>query len=269
MSCACGHHHPLPHQSHDLASQAIPLTRPMIALSGRLICADGAQMVLALSLMSDHVALSREEPGCLRFDLWQDQDPSVWNLSELFRDADAFAVHQQRTRTSVWGQESGAIERDFTKTEVLPRIRPERPSDHNFIDALNQTACAGPTEARLIRDLRDQGDLELSLVAEAQGTILGHIALSPITGDRPALALAPLSVHPKAQRLGIGAALVEAAIAAAGDTPVVVLGDPAYYGRFGFAPVTLKSPYDGPYLQVHGDLPAGSTIHHARAFAAL
>ncbi|MBU3029920.1 GNAT family N-acetyltransferase [Paracoccus marinaquae] len=268
MSCACGHHHPR-QDGCAPGGTAIPLARPMIALNGRLICTDAAQMMTALSLLPDHVELSRAEPGCLHFDIRQDDDPLIWNLAELFTDEDAFAAHKARTGNSLWGQASGAITRDFHQHDILPAIRAETATDHAAIDALLQAAFEGPDEARLVRLLRDQGDLSLSLVAHAAGTILGHVALSPIGGDRPALALAPVAVTPRAQRLGIGSALIRDAIARSGGLPIVVLGDPAYYGRFGFAPADLDSVYAGPCLQTLGDLPQGCTIRHAPAFAAL
>lgn len=269
MSCACGHHHPRHDQGCEGAGSPVPLDRPMIAVTGRLICADAAQMMTALSLLPDHAAASRAEPGNLRFDLWQDDDPLIWHLAELFRDDDAVAAHQLRTAASAWGMGSGSIGRELARREVIPKVRPERAADHTAIDALLQTAFQGPAEARLVRGLRDQGDLHLSLVAEAAGTLLGHVALSPIRGDQPALALAPLAAAPRAQRLGIGAALVRAAIDTAGGLPVVVLGDPDYYRRFGFRPADLASPHAGPGLQLLGDLPCGAAITHAPAFAAL
>ncbi len=269
MNCACGHHHTRPEHDCEDTGTPIDLARPMSALQGRLICADAAQMMTALSLLSDHADLSRAEPGCLRFDLWQDEDPLIWNLSELFVDADAFAAHQSRTADSDWGRASTAIRRDFDRHDVVPRIRPERRADHDPIDTLLRAAFDGEDEARLVRKLRADGDLHLSLVAVAAGTVLGHVALSPVTGDRPALALAPVAVAPGAQRLGIGAALIHEAIRQAADLPVVVVGDPAYYARFGFLPADLSSPYSGPYLQMVGDLPAKATIRHAAAFADL
>ncbi|MFV0384027.1 GNAT family N-acetyltransferase [Paracoccus sp. (in: a-proteobacteria)] len=270
MNCACGHHHP--GNKTGCASDegsAIALHQPMIALSGRLICADAAQMMTALSLLPDHMELSRAEAGCLRFDLWQDEDPLVWNLTELVADAQAFAAHQSRTTDSVWGRDSAGMARDFQRREVMPAIRPERPADQTAIDALHQIAFGGPDEATLVRALRDQGDLTLSLLAVAAGTVLGHVALSPLDADRPALALGPVAVLPKAQGMGIGAALVRAALGACGDRSLVVLGDPAFYRRFGFAPADLDSPYAGPHLQMLGDLPSGSRIRHASAFAAI
>lgn len=267
MSCACGHHHP----RHDHGGEGVPiaLIRPMIALSGRLICADTAQMMTALSLLPEHVELSRAEPGCLRFDIWQDDDPMIWHLAEVFTDADAFAAHQARTGTGEWGRKSTDIERDFNKREIHPVIRPELPSDRDAIDALLRVAFGGEDEARLVAELRRQGDLSLSLVAEAAGAVIGHLGLSPLTGDAEALALAPLAVAPRAQGLGIGGALVHEALGWAAETPMVVLGDPAYYGRFGFAPADLDSPYAGPHLQLHGQLAAGSGIRHAEAFSML
>ncbi|WP_022706724.1 GNAT family N-acetyltransferase [Paracoccus zeaxanthinifaciens] len=269
MSCACGHHHAT--ERHDCAEGGMPiaLPAPMVALTGRLTCADAGQMMTALNLLPDHVTLSRAESGNLRFDLWQDDDPLVWHLSELFRDGAAFEAHQARTADSPWGRESTQFARDFQRHDVTPAMRPEERGDHDAIDHLLHLAFEGEAEARLVRLLRADGDLALSLVAVAAGTVVGHIALSPVGGDRPALALAPVAVHPAAQGLGIGSALIRAAIQHAGDTPIVVLGDPAYYARFGFRPADLTSPYAGPYLQLLGDLPDGATIAHAPAFAAL
>lgn len=246
------------------------LARPMIALTGRLICADTAQMLTALGHLPDHSRLSRAEPGNLRFDLAQGDDPLIWTLSELFADEAAFAAHQARTRDSDWGRASGDIRRDFTRAEVTPSLRPERPTDHAAIHALNRAAFGGADEAVLVDALRDDGDLNLSLVASQGGTILGHVALSPISAPFPALALAPVAVHPAMHGRGVGSALIRAAIAARPGYSLILLGDPAYYSRFGFQPVDLKSPYAGPYLQALGaGLEPGATITHAPAFAAL
>lgn len=269
MSCSCEHHHP--GRPHEAATDGRPVTlaRPMVALEGRLICADAAQMMTALAMLPEHVELSRAEPGCLRFDVWQDDDPLVWNLAELFRDDVAFSAHQDRMAASPWGRESRALTRDFTRREVMPVIRPETRGDHDAIDALHLAAFGGDAEARLVRDLRAAGDLAVSLVAVAGGTVLGHLALSPLAGDQAALALAPLAVAPGAQGLGIGGALIGEIFGRAEATPIVVLGDPGFYGRFGFRPANLQSPYAGPALQVLGALPAGCAIRHAPAFDTL
>lgn len=268
MTCACGNHHS-PRHHHDAKGTPIPLKTPMAGLTGRLICRDAGQMMTALSLLPEHIRLSREEPGCLHFDLWQDEDPLVWHLSELFVDADAFAAHGKRTEDSAWGREGAGIGRDFHRHDVTPVIRRETRQDLDAIDALLRDAFGGDAEARLVRRLREDGDLSLSLVADAAGTIVGHAALSPLDADRLAHALAPVAVAPKAQRLGIGAALVHQAVAWADTASVVVLGDPGYYGPLGFKPAYLESPYAGPALQMIGDLPRGSAIRHSPAFADL
>lgn len=270
-SCSCGHphHH---HQEPDCADSGAPITldRPMIALTGRLICGDTAQMLTALGHLPEHSRLSRAEPGNLRFDLAQSEDPMIWTLSELFADAEAFAAHQTRTKDSDWGRASGEIRRDFTRSEVVPHLRPERPADFDPIRALNIAAFGGEDEAGLVDALRGDGDLDLSLVASQGGTVLGHLALSPIDAPFPALALAPVAVHPALHGRGIGSALVRAAQAARPDHALILLGDPAYYSRFGFHPVELNSPYAGPYLLATGTgLRPGAAITHAPAFATL
>ncbi|WP_299905516.1 GNAT family N-acetyltransferase [uncultured Paracoccus sp.] len=269
-SCTCGHHHHHPAAACDDTGTPIALDRPMIALTGRLVCDETAQMLTALTLLPDHSRLSRAEPGNLRFDLAQSEDPMVWTLDELFADAEAFAAHQARTAASDWGRSSTEIRRDFTRSEVVPHLRPETPADRPTIHALNLAAFGGADEAVLVDALRRDGDLNLSLVAAQGGTILGHLALSPISAPFPALALAPVAVHPVLHGRGIGSALIRAAIAARPGYSLILLGDPAYYSRFGFQPVDLKSPYAGPYLQALGaGLQPGATITHAPAFSAL
>lgn len=169
MSCACGHHHPRP--DHECAGIDVAMARPLIALNGRLICADTAELMLALSLLPDHIELSRAEPGCLRFDIWQDDDPLIWHLSELFVDADAFAAHQERTKESAWGKESSDIGRDFEKREITAKIRPEEARD---AEALNQLFAEEPLKAEELKALREKG--VTSRVAEAASVVLGYVA---------------------------------------------------------------------------------------------
>ncbi|MFT4013276.1 MAG: GNAT family N-acetyltransferase [Paracoccus sp. (in: a-proteobacteria)] len=265
--CACGGHHAAP--ARIAAGAEILLARPLVALTGTLTCRDMDQMLLALDLLPEHVAQSRAEPGNLRFDLHQQEDPLLWQLDELFADAEAFTRHQNRTAASRWGKDSHEMRRDYRRTEALPRLRLEHPQDHAAIHALLTRAFGGEDEAALVRRLRLDGDLALSLVADAAGCIVGHVALSGIQAAGPALALAPVAVHPAVRRRGIGAALVRAALDAFPGHSIIVLGDPAYYTRFGFTPVDLASPHAGPHLMACGPaLPQGSTIRHARAFAA-
>lgn len=126
-------------------------------------------------------------------------------------------------------------------------IAPETPADFAAIAAINQRAFAGQAhsdqqEHRLVAALRAGGALELSLLATINGEAVGHIAFSKVAIDGQIggwYGLAPLAVLPPWQRQGIGSALLSAGLqglrecAAAG---CVVLGEPAYYGRFGFAP---------------------------------
>lgn len=152
------------------------------------------------------------------------------------------------------------------------RLREESPLDIGTIAALNDAAFGGTDESALVARLRRDGDLDLSLVAEDgdAGRIVGHLALSPLRAPFPALALAPLAVAPDRQRRGIGSALVRAALARRPNATIVVLGDPAYYARFGFRPVAWDSPYAGPHLQAAGPfLPPQASILHAPAFAAM
>lgn len=126
-------------------------------------------------------------------------------------------------------------------------VRPERAADIDAIRALTEAAFrtaphADGTEHLIIDRLRAAGALTLSLVAEADGAVVGHVAFSPVTisdGSAGWYGLGPISVDPSRQGEGIGGRLIREgldrlkALDAAG---CVLLGDPAYYGRFGFAP---------------------------------
>lgn len=134
-------------------------------------------------------------------------------------------------------------------------IRPARETDVHQIYAVVAAAFGQATEASLVEDLRECGALVLELVAEDEhGTLVGHIAISRVTGagrgHRLAIScLAPLSVLPAYQRTGIGSALTKAAIAelgGRGEDLLLVLGDPNYYPRFGFDP-ELARKVNGPY----------------------
>lgn len=134
-------------------------------------------------------------------------------------------------------------------------IRRERPED---VDAIRGVTAAAfqdaphsapavepggdPGEATLVTWLRGHSSWmpQLSLVAVEADTVVGHVVTTrAIVGGRQALGLGPLSVLPQRQRLGVGSALMHAVLGAADamDEPLVaLLGDPAYYSRFGFAP---------------------------------
>ena len=126
--------------------------------------------------------------------------------------------------------------------------------------------------------LRGDGDAVLSLVAVEAEAVVGHVLFSRLRAPAAALALAPLAVAAGCRRRGIGARLVEAGLDRAkreGWRAVIVLGDPAYYSRFGFRPEAVRgmaSPYAGPALTglalAEGGL-SGPRIEHAPAFASL
>ena len=133
-------------------------------------------------------------------------------------------------------------------------IRPETPADHSAIRDVTRAAFENAphsqqTEAAIIDALRAANALVLSLVAEQDGQIVGHIAFSKVLidgQDHNWLGLGPVSVHPDLQGQGIGSTLINTAldqITNAGANGCVLLGDPAYYARFGFrADPALKYP---------------------------
>jgi putative acetyltransferase len=128
---------------------------------------------------------------------------------------------------------------------IIMHIRPERPEDAAAIRALTDAAFAGmpfsnQTEARVIDGLRAAGALTLSLVATEADAIIWHVAFSPVTVNGQAVGwygLGPVSVWPARQRRGVGQALIREGLEqlrALGAGGCVLLGDPAYYRRFGF-----------------------------------
>jgi putative acetyltransferase len=119
-------------------------------------------------------------------------------------------------------------------------IRHARPADHAVIAAIVAAAFGRDDEAALVARLRAEEDAMFELVAEADGEVVGHILFSRLWVDRFELygALAPLAVRPDRHRQGLGAKLVRAGLETArefGCHGVLVLGDPAYYARFGFS----------------------------------
>ena len=122
-------------------------------------------------------------------------------------------------------------------------IRPETPRDRTRVYALQQAAFGRRAEADLVDALRASVQPQVSLVAEIDAEIVGHVFFSPVSigapgaGGPPAAALAPIGVLPAHQGRGIGSALVRRGLAdcaALGFRAVFLVGDPAYYGRLGF-----------------------------------
>ena len=163
-------------------------------------------------------------------------------------------------------------------------IRSASSADAAAIRAVHLAAFPTAAEADLVGRLEADGDAVLSLLAERDGDVAGHVLLSRmrVSGDGRdyrALGLGPVAVLPPLQRSGTGSALIRTALAAAtgaGEELVFIVGDPAYYGRFGFTAETaapFASPYAGPYLMALAlsdtPLPAEGRADHAPAFAGL
>jgi putative acetyltransferase len=120
-------------------------------------------------------------------------------------------------------------------------VREEQPGDVEAIHRINEAAFGQALEARLVDALRRAGAVTLSLVAVADGEVVGHVLFSPVTiGGHPgveAVGLGPMAVLPHSQRRGVGSELVRSGLERlreAGYAAVVVLGHPDYYPRFGF-----------------------------------
>jgi putative acetyltransferase len=124
-------------------------------------------------------------------------------------------------------------------------IRTEEPKDWAAVHAVNASAFATPAEANLVDVLRKEAYPFVSLVAEDNEAIVGHIMFSPVSlSGHPNLkimGLGPMAVAPEYQRKSIGSALVRTGLERCkqlGFGAVVVLGHPEYYPRFGFSPST-------------------------------
>jgi len=158
-------------------------------------------------------------------------------------------------------------------------VRDESPRDWKAVYQVVSSAFGQLAEAELVEKLREGGDSVVSLVAEEDGQIVGHVLLSRMDAPFRSLALAPVSVIPTKQRRGIGSALVKRAVDSArskGWDAIFVMGDPNYYERFGFdreAAAGFTSPYAGRHfmvLRLSPSLPATTgELRHAPAFAAL
>ena len=164
-------------------------------------------------------------------------------------------------------------------------IRDERPEDRSAVRSLNERAFGGRDEATIVEALHDAGVVLVSLVAEVDGTVAGHIAFSPVSvepdGGGRIAGLAPMAVDPALQRQGIGSRLVREGLARCrvlGLDAVVVLGHPEYYPRFGFVPASrfdLGSEYHVPHevfmameLVAGGLADASGVVRFHQAFSA-
>lgn len=157
-------------------------------------------------------------------------------------------------------------------------IREETPADHAAIHAITARAFApmpfaDGDEADLIGVLRQVGALVLSLVAEQDGACVGQVTFSPAypsDGGHGWFALGPVAVQPELQGRGIGAMLIREGLArlrSAQARGCILVGNPAYYERFGFRPAPDQCPADQPaevfqLLAFAADPPAGPIGFH-------
>ncbi|WP_299018486.1 GNAT family N-acetyltransferase [uncultured Photobacterium sp.] len=166
------------------------------------------------------------------------------------------------------------------------KIRAENNSDITEIETLIYRAFenhphhepgAKPTEHSIVNKLRDAKVLSLSLVCEDQTGIIGHIAFSPIliNGEESVwYGLGPVSIMPERQSEGIGGALIREGLAqlkTQGIEGVVLLGEPKYYGRFGFESqpnLTLPGVPSEYFLAISlaNNIPTGEVAYHSAFF---
>ena len=125
------------------------------------------------------------------------------------------------------------------------KIRKETAADITAIQAVTISAFlkaphTSHTEQFIVEALRKAGLLTISLVADAEGTVIGHVAVSPVSISDFAsgwFGLGPISVVPEHQGRGVGSRLMQEALRTLreqGAAGCVLLGEPGYYSRFGF-----------------------------------
>lgn len=143
------------------------------------------------------------------------------------------------------------------RNRLRMNIREEQPADVDKIWKVNSEAFETDVEANLVNALRSSGCVYISLVAETDGEIIGHIFFTPVKltenkNNLNIIGLAPMAVSSQFQNKGIGSKLVNTGLEyckSRGYDAVVVLGHPAYYPKFGFVPSIkygIKSEYDVP-----------------------
>ncbi len=174
---------------------------------------------------------------------------ALFNLKHLFWDMLIQTIINYRCKL--------AIADNAGQNVCMSIVRKETPADTSRIHHLNAIAFGQADEAQIVDNLRKSDALSVSLVAEENKQIIGHIAFSPVCIERQPekiniLGLGPMAVLPAYQNKGIGAQLIEQGLALCKEANcdlVVVLGHPNYYPRFGFVPTQpfgILCEYDVP-----------------------
>jgi putative acetyltransferase len=167
----------------------------------------------------------------------------------------------------------------------VEQIRPERGEDTTAVRRVLEAAFPTAAEADLVERLRRGAKSVIALAAEDEGEVVGHIVFSPLVLEPLAgaigLGLGPVAVLPDREKHGVGRRLVQNGLAAChawGAGFVTVLGDPEYYGRFGFEPASehglLNEFGAGPHFMVfplkkNGLPPRGTLIRYAPEFSGM
>jgi putative acetyltransferase len=166
-----------------------------------------------------------------------------------------------------------------TRQEIVMLIRYEAAADIPAVRKIVEEAFPQPAEAKLVDQVRADGDAVIAAVALYEGVVIGFVMFSKMAAPFRALGLGPVAVKPVWQRKEIGSRLIRWGLEQAeraGWQGVFVLGDPRFYRRFGFDPALASgfvSPYAGPHFMARGlgqPLPATTgKIDYASAFRAL
>lgn len=136
-----------------------------------------------------------------------------------------------------------------------PVVREMRPDELIFVETIHASAFDGVDEAQLTKAVIESDHETISVVTALDGFLIGHALFSSLEGVDRGLALGPVAVAPDRQGAGVGARLIEFGLELArerGWCSVFVLGDPHYYGRFGFRPDLAQGadvPWAGPAFQ--------------------
>ncbi len=158
-------------------------------------------------------------------------------------------------------------------------VRSEQAGDIEAITQVTYAAFLGkfsdhPTEHLIVNALREADMLTLSLVAEIDGNVVGHVAFSPVTINETFMdwyGLGPISVAPAFQKQGIGSKMIVDGLAKLRDLGAkgcVLEGSPAYYSRFGFKPKAGLTYHAAPALEFfmalpfYDDIPTGQVEFH-------